>query len=61
MNRNPAVDQWLDDVDHPLDAELRLARDIILEADGFTDLDDLAAGRADLQDVVRAWCEWKTD
>jgi hypothetical protein len=33
MNRNPAVDQWLEEVDHPLDATLRHARDIILAAD----------------------------
>ena len=34
MNRNPAVDQWLDDADHPLDATMRRAREILLEADG---------------------------
>ncbi|WP_020388367.1 DUF1801 domain-containing protein [Kribbella catacumbae] len=33
MNRNPAVDKWLDDADHPLDVILRRAREIILEAD----------------------------
>lgn len=115
-NRNPAVDQWLDDADHPLDALLRRARDIILEADSrvtesikwntptfafhgniasfnpskhlvsimfhrgsevpgdhprlegdgklvrtmrFADLEQLEAGRADLRDVIRAWCDWK--
>ena len=37
-----------------------------LEGDGklvrtmrFADLDALEAGRADLEAVVRAWCEWK--
>jgi hypothetical protein len=116
MNRNPAVDQWLDDADHPLDAVLRRARDLILEADSrvtesikwntptfayqgniasfnpskslvsimfhrgseipgehprlegdgklvrtmrFTDLEQLEQWRAELQDVVRAWCDWK--
>lgn len=116
MNRNHAVDQWLDDADHPLDAVLRRARDIILEADSrvtesikwntptfayrgniasfnpskklvsimfhrgseipgdhprlegdgklvrtmrFTDLEQLEKGRAELQDVVRAWCDRK--
>jgi hypothetical protein len=34
MNRNPDVDRWLDQADHPLDAMLRRARDIILGADG---------------------------
>jgi hypothetical protein len=33
MNRNPEVDQWLDEADHPLDAALRRAREIILGAD----------------------------
>jgi hypothetical protein len=33
MNRNPEVDQWLDEADHPLDALMRHARDIILGAD----------------------------
>jgi hypothetical protein len=23
MNRNPALDQWLDDADHPLEAAIR--------------------------------------
>jgi hypothetical protein len=39
-----------------------------LEGDGklvrtmrFADLDELEAGRADLEAVVRAWCDWKTD
>jgi hypothetical protein len=116
MNRNPAVDQWLDDADHPLDALMRRARDIILgadervtesikwntptfayngniasfnpskrvvsimfhrgseipgdhprlEGDGklvrtmrFADPGDLEAGRAELEAVVRAWCDWK--
>jgi hypothetical protein len=37
-----------------------------LEGDGklvrtirFADLDDLDAGRADLEAVIRAWCDWK--
>jgi hypothetical protein len=34
MNRNPEVDQWFDHADHPLDATMRRARDIILGADG---------------------------
>ena len=33
MNRNPDVDSWLDDADHPLDATMRRAREIILGAD----------------------------
>jgi hypothetical protein len=116
VNRNPAVDQWLDDTAHPLDATMRQAREIILAADDrvtesikwktptfsyhgnvasfnpsknvvsimfhrgaeipgdhprlegdgklvrtmrFTDLDDLEAGRTDLQAAIRAWCDWK--
>jgi ketosteroid isomerase-like protein len=34
MNRNPAVDQWLDAADDPMGATMRRARDIILDADG---------------------------
>jgi hypothetical protein len=34
MNRNPDVDQWLDQTGHPQDAMMRRAREIILEADG---------------------------
>jgi hypothetical protein len=34
MNRNPEVDRWFDQADHPLDAAMRRARDIILGADG---------------------------
>jgi hypothetical protein len=116
MNRNPEVDRWLDQADHPMDATLRRARDIILGADArvtesikwktptfafrgniasfnpsrhllsimfhrgaeipgthprlegdgklvrtmrFADTDELEAGRADLEAVVRAWCELK--
>jgi hypothetical protein len=116
VNRNPEVDRWLDQADHPLDATMRRARDIILGADGrvtesikwktptfdyrgnlasfnpskrflsimfhrgaeipgehprlegdgrlvrtmrFADLDELEAGRADLEAVVRAWCDWR--
>jgi hypothetical protein len=33
MNRNPEVDQWFDQADHPLDATMRRAREIILGAD----------------------------
>ena len=33
MNRNPDVDKWLDAKQHPLDAAMRRARDIILKAD----------------------------
>src|SRR5918996_786544 len=33
MNRNPDVDRWLDEAGHPLEAALRRAREIILEAD----------------------------
>jgi hypothetical protein len=33
MNRNPEVDRWLDQADHPLEATMRRARDIILGAD----------------------------
>ena len=116
MNRDPAVDQWLDDADHSREAMLRRARDIILGADArvtesikwktptfaykgniasfnpsktalsimfhrgseipgehprlegdgrlvrtmrFEDLDQLEAGRADLEAVIHAWCDWK--
>ncbi|MDH3498759.1 MAG: DUF1801 domain-containing protein [Acidimicrobiia bacterium] len=33
MHLNPEVDRWLDERDHPLDAAMRLAREIILGAD----------------------------
>jgi hypothetical protein len=116
MNRNPEVDRWFDHADHPLDAALRRARDIILGADDrvsesikwktptfayrgniasfnpskqlvsilfhrgaeipgdhprlegdgklvrtmrFAGLDQLEAGRADLEAAIRAWCDWK--
>ena len=116
MNRNPDVDRWLDEAEHPLDAAVRRTRDIILGADDrvietikwktptfeyrgniasfnpskrvvsllfhrgaeipgdhprlegdgrlartmrFTDLDDVEAGRAHLEAVIRAWCDWK--
>jgi Domain of unknown function (DU1801) len=39
-----------------------------LEGDGklvrtmrFADLDELETGRADLEAVIRAWCDWKAD
>jgi hypothetical protein len=117
MNRNPEVDRWLDQADHPLDATMRRARDIILGADDrvtesikwktptfayqgniasfnpskrllsimfhrgaeipgrhprlegdgklvrtmrFTGLEDLEAGRADLESAIRAWCDWRS-
>ena len=116
MNRNPEVDRWLDQSDHPLEATMRRARDVILAADErvtesikwktptfaykgniasfnpskhlvsimfhrgaeipgehprlegdgklvrtmrFTGTDELEAGQADLEAVVRAWCDWK--
>jgi hypothetical protein len=116
VNRNPEVDRWFDETDHPLDATMRRARDIILgadervtesikwqtptfayegniasfnpskklvsimfhrgaeipgdhprlEGDGalvrtmrFADRDELEAGRAELEAVIRAWCDWK--
>ena len=33
VNRNPEVDRWFDEQDHPLDAAMRRAREIILGAD----------------------------
>jgi hypothetical protein len=33
MNRNPDVDRWFNEADHPLDAVMRRAREIILAAD----------------------------
>jgi hypothetical protein len=116
VHRNPEVERWLDEADHPLDAELRRAREIILGADDrvtesikwktptfayegniasfnpsknavsimfhrgaeipgehprlegdgklvrtmrFANLDELEAGRAELEAVVRAWCAAK--
>jgi hypothetical protein len=116
VNRNPAVEQWLDDADHPLDPVLRRAREIVLGADDrvsesikwktptfaykgniasfnpskklvsimfhrgseipgehlrlegdgplvrtmrFRDLDELERGRAELEAVIRAWCDSK--
>jgi len=106
MNRNPDVDRWFDQADHPLDATMRRARDEAvkwktptfaykgniasfnpskhllsimfhrgaeipgehprLEGDGrlvrtmrFADLEELEAGSADLEAVIRAWCDWK--
>jgi hypothetical protein len=41
--------------DHPrLEGDGKLVRTM-----RFADLDDLEAGRADLEAVVRAWCTWK--
>jgi hypothetical protein len=117
MNRNPEVDRWFDQADHPLDAAMRQAREIILAADErvtesikwktptfsfegnivsfnpsknavsllfhrgaeipgkhprlegdgklvrtmrFTDLDDVEAGRVDLERAIRAWCKAKS-
>ena len=110
------VVRWLDETDHPLEAMLRRAREIILAADPrvtesikwrtptfaykgniasfnpsknvvsimfhrgaeipgdhpalegdgrlvrtmrFGGLEELEAGRADLEAAVRAWCDWK--
>ena len=33
MNRNPEVDRWFDERDHPLDEAMQRAREIILGAD----------------------------
>jgi hypothetical protein len=114
--KNPEVDRWLDQAEHPMDATLRRAREIILgadprvtesikwktptfayqgniasfspsknvvsimfhrgaeipgehprlEGDGklvrtmrFGSLEDLEAGRAELEGAVRAWCDAK--
>jgi hypothetical protein len=116
VNRNPEVDRWFDEADHPLDAELRRTREIILGADDrvtesikwktptfsyegniasfnpsknavsilfhrgaeipgdhprlegdgklvrtmrFAGLDEIEAGRGELEAVVRAWCDSK--
>lgn len=116
MNRNPEVDRWFEERDHPLGAALQRGREIILGADDrvtesikwktptfsfegniasfnpskhavsvmfhrgaeipgthprlegdgklvrtmrFVDLDDVEAGRADLERVIRSWCDWK--
>jgi hypothetical protein len=41
--------------DHPrLEGDSRLARTM-----RFADLDDVEAGRAELEAVIRAWCDWK--
>jgi len=45
MNRNPDVDQWLDQAGHPQEAMMRRARDIILEADGRVSESIKAIGR----------------
>jgi hypothetical protein len=117
VNRDPAVDKWLDAADGPPVEMMRRARDIILGADGrvtesikwktptfaykgniasfnpskhllsimfhrgaeipgahprlegdgklvrtmrFADLDQLEAGRAELEAVIRAWCDSRT-
>jgi hypothetical protein len=42
--------------DHPrLEGEGKLVRTM-----RFADLDELEAGRTDLEAAVRAWCDWKT-
>jgi hypothetical protein len=118
VNRDPAVNRWLDGAHGPPAEMMRRARDIILgadrrvtesikwktptfayqgniasfnpskhllsimfhrgaeipgdhprlEGDGklvrtmrFADLDELETGRADLEAVIRAWCDWKAD
>jgi uncharacterized protein YdhG (YjbR/CyaY superfamily) len=33
VNRNPDVDRWFEEQNHPLDAAMRRAREIILGAD----------------------------
>jgi hypothetical protein len=33
VNRNPEVDRWFEERDHPMDAAMRRAREIILRAD----------------------------
>ncbi len=41
--------------EHPrLEGDGRLARTM-----RFSDLDDVEAGRADLEAAIRAWCDWK--
>jgi hypothetical protein len=41
--------------DHPrLEGDGRLARTM-----RFSDLEDVEAGRAELEAVIRAWCDWK--
>jgi hypothetical protein len=94
VNRNPDVDRWFDQADHPADG--RVTESIKwktptsaykgniasfnpfhrgaeipgdhprLEGDGrlvrtmrFADLEQLEAGSADLEAVIRAWCDWK--
>jgi hypothetical protein len=43
--------------DHPrLEGDGRLARTM-----RFADLDELEAGRAELEAVIRAWCDWKDE
>jgi hypothetical protein len=116
VNHNPEVDRWLEARRHPLDAAIRRARDIILNADKrvtetikwntptfefrgniasfnpsknlisvmfhrgaeipgdfprlegegklvrtmrFSGLDEVEAARAELEAVIRAWCEWR--
>ena len=117
MTRNPEVDTWFDDAQHPMDAAIRRAREIILEADDrvtesikwktptfaykgniasfnpskklvsimfhrgaeipgdhprlegdgrlartmrFADLEEVEAGRGDLEAAIRAWCDWRS-
>jgi len=45
-NRNPAVDSWFDEKQHPLEDAMKLA-----------DVADVGAARLDLEAAVRAWCE----
>jgi hypothetical protein len=116
MSRNDEVDRWFEERDHPLDAEMRRVRELILGADDrvtesikwktptfaykgniasfnpsknfvsllfhrgaeipgdhprlegdgklartmrFADLDEIEAGKADLEAVIRAWCDSK--
>ena len=116
--RTPEVEAWLTERALPLDAAVRLVRDIVLDADPrieecikwstptyfykgnlfsfnpakklvsllfhrgaeipgdhprlegdgklartmrFADLDEVEAGRGDLERVVRAWCDWRDE
>jgi hypothetical protein len=43
--------------EHPrLEGDVKLVRTMRL-----ADLDELETGRADLEAVIRAWCDWKAD
>ena len=74
LNRNPDVDQWFDHADHPLDAALRRARDIVLGADGRVtesikwktptvayrgNIASFNPSKHVVSIMFRAWCDWK--